>query len=588
MTARTETRAAGKPRSRAGRKAIAAAVAVPLILAAIGQGLLAALTALIVAAVVVLVLRARWARYSAGGRVAAWRRRRHQGWATAWELTRAAAAARKLSRRISPGAGLLVLGSSRRRPVVVHRENSALYVGPPGYGKTGALACHAADAPGLLFATSTKTDLLLDTLPYRKGPVWVLNADKAGGIPSTLAWSPVEGCEDPATAIRRAGDFMAASPRDPTGKDAYHEDRAARLLSFTLHAAAVSGASMLEVAAWVKNPLSPQLMEILKSPAASPGWDEEFVDLLIGGRDGDWITGLIASTSAALGWMRDPAMKAAASPAPGGEFSIREFVRSGGSVYLIGKKRPNGSLAPYFAAFGGEIFEQLKQYAMESPSGRLPVPATFVLDEMPLTCPLPLHDMLAESRGPLITIVAAAQTLAQLHAKFGKEDGDTIRSACPVEVFTGGEKRIEDLQAVSGVIGDHDTWHGSMDDLRTQPLLPPGALRRLGKGKAIVLMPERRPVKVALPAIWQRPGHVRAGLGDVPVPARQSVSRPAIFPVPARKAIPAGMLRRIPVPVTSRPAPRVLPERLAIEPPAPVPAIEGEVVPWPVMVSSAS
>jgi type IV secretion system protein VirD4 len=179
---------------------------------------------------------------------------------------------------------------------------------------------------------------------------------------------------------------------------------------------------------------------------------------------------------------------------------------------MIGKKHARGGIAPYAAAFFAELFEQLKHYAEER-GGRLPVPATCVLDEMPLTCPAPLHDMLAESREPMITIIAAVQTLAQLRAKFGPDDGDTIRSACPVEVHYGGEKRIEDLEAVSEVIGEHDTWQGDMDNLLPMPLLPPGALRMLKKGKAVILMPECRPVLAALPAIWDRRGHQRATAG---------------------------------------------------------------------------
>ena len=75
-----------------------------------------------------------------------------------------------------------------------------------------------------------------------------------------------------------------------------------------------------------------------------------------------------------MAWMDDPVMAAIACPAPGEGFSARDFARSGDSVYLIGKKRPYGSLAPYFAALGAEVFEQLKGYAMESPSAGLPRP----------------------------------------------------------------------------------------------------------------------------------------------------------------------------------------------------------------------
>ena len=38
----------------------------------------------------------------------------------------------------------------------------------------------------------------------------VFNPQYIGGVASTFRWSPVDGCEDPATAIRRADAFAFA------------------------------------------------------------------------------------------------------------------------------------------------------------------------------------------------------------------------------------------------------------------------------------------------------------------------------------------------------------------------------------------
>ncbi len=56
-------------------------------------------------------------------------------------------------------------------------------------------------------------------------------------------------------------------------------------------------------------------------------------------------------------------MGAVACPAPGEGFDCAEFATSSGTVYLIAEDRPHGSLAPYFAAFAAEVFEQAKQAA---------------------------------------------------------------------------------------------------------------------------------------------------------------------------------------------------------------------------------
>ncbi len=517
------TTAKPREKSRTGRKILGACVAVAVLgafaLRLPGVGVLV-VTGLVIVAVFAVRLRFWWRRYSSGGWIAARKRRQYQGWAGRRDVASAARSASTLTRRLAPGTSLLVLGTRgrARQRVAVCRENSALYIGPPGMGKTAALACHAADAPGVLFATSTKTELLLDTIAYRHwlgGRTWILNPDGYGNIPTTLAWSPLEGCQSPETATRRAGDLITASPRDKTGKDAWHEDRGARLLRYMLHAAAVDGATMHEVEAWVNDPLSAEPMSILEhAAAADPRWAGKLAGLL--GDSADNLGALISSASAALGWMDDRVMAAAACPRPGEGFSAWDFARSRDSVYLIGRNRPYGSLAPYFAALGAEIFEQLKWHAMESPSGRLPVPATYVLDEMPLTCPMPVHDMLAEARGYLITLTMGAQSVSQLRARWGDHDGATIRSASPVEVILGGEK-TEDLSAV---FDQRDTWADTRDSsgakTRTpgsEPLLPPGALRVMRKGRAAILLPECKPVLADLPAIWDRPGHQRIDIG---------------------------------------------------------------------------
>ena len=173
---------------------------------------------------------------------------------------------------------------------------------------------------------------------------------------------------------------------------------------------------------------------------------------------GDSLPHVVSSAKAALGWMRDPAMKAAACP-PGAGFTVREFVlRSADSAYLV-TVTPGRVRCPVCCRARCGSVRAAAPLCGGVPAALAEVtPGTFVLDDMPLTCPWAPHDVLADARSYLATVVAAVQTLAQLRAKFGKDmHGDTIRSACPVEVFTGGEQRHQELEAASAVIQD-DTW----------------------------------------------------------------------------------------------------------------------------------
>ena len=83
---------------------------------------------------------------------------------------------------------------------------------PPRTFKTAFLADVILRYPGPVIATSTKPDVhaLTSTVRAQLGPVHVFNPQHIGGVPSTFCWSPVDGCEDPATAIRRADAFAFA------------------------------------------------------------------------------------------------------------------------------------------------------------------------------------------------------------------------------------------------------------------------------------------------------------------------------------------------------------------------------------------
>lgn len=473
-----------------------------------------------------------WRR--SGGKAAMRRRRKYQGTATRREI-RAFLSPRAAIRKaavtcpdLHPACAPVVIGRADKpaRVIAGSREDSYLAVAPPRSFKTALVSCWAADAPGALLATSSRTDLYAHTALAREalGPVRVLNPDGDGGIPTTLAWSPLEGCRNPRTAMRRAGDLMAAAPKDSSGRDAWWDAKGAELLRLMLHAAAVTGASMADAWAWVRDPSAPEPVAALCSPLAAPGWAEELAAMLAAGET--QLAGIIASAAAALSWMSDPVMAAVADPAPGEGFGARAFAAGAGTVYLIGADRPHGSLAPYFAAFAAEVFEQAK-HAAAANGGRLPVPMTFALDEAATICPVPLHQWTSVAAGYNITVIAAVQALSQLTARWGEHDGDSIFTNMTVKVIGGGFTQHGELERLSAVCGETDTWHHvkSPDGGRTrqpsaQRLYPPERIRLLAPWRALVLHRSTRPVEVVITPVWDRPGYEPAAApAPMPLPA---------------------------------------------------------------------
>jgi type IV secretion system protein VirD4 len=497
----------------------------------------------------------RWHR--AGGKAAQRRRRKYQGMASPREISRylSPAAARKKSRTLfpdlDPDLAPVVIGRSGGRVIAGSRADLYLVLAPPQTMKTGWLSCLAADAPGALLATSSRGDLYRHTALPRSanGDLHVLNADRFEGLPANFGWSPAAGCGNPQTAILRAGDLMGAAPRDSSGKDAWHEQRGAELLRYMLHAAAVDGASMHEVYAWVCDPLSAEPASILAG-RGYPGWADKFEALVAEG--GDYLAGVAASAKAAISWMDDPVLAAYATP-QGDGLDIAAMIRSGsGSIYLIGEDRAYGSFAPYFAAVTAEAFRAAKT-AAEANGGRLAVPFTMLLDEAATICPVPLQRWSSLAAGSGITVVAGIQSKSQLPDRWGETAARTIWSNFTTKLISGGFTDAADLEELSAVLGTKETWHhvrGPDGSTTRQPdnserLFPVERLRMLAPWNAVVMHRNTRPVQVTVTPVWDRAGYVMAP-PHVP-PAPQQPARPALeglrvggaIPMPAGAPAPA-------------------------------------------------
>ena len=140
-----------------------------------------------------------------------------------------------------------------RHGLRVPLEEHVLVMAPPRTFKTAFLADVILRYPGPVIATTTKADVfaLTSGIRARRGPVHVFNPQSIGGVPSTFRWSPVTGCEDPATAIRRADAFAHAVSQKGVEDGTFWSAKASDYLRGYFCAAALAGEDMRTVAAWV-------------------------------------------------------------------------------------------------------------------------------------------------------------------------------------------------------------------------------------------------------------------------------------------------------------------------------------------------
>jgi type IV secretion system protein VirD4 len=157
-------------------------------------------------------------------------------------------------RFLDPQAHSVFLGRAHyRHGLRVPLEEHLLLMAPPRTFKTAFLADVILGYPGPVIATTTKADVFVLTAAARArvGPIHVFNPQGIGGVPSTFRWSPVDGCDDPATAIRRADAFAFAVSHKGVEDGTFWSSKASDYLRGYFHAAALTGADLRTVAAWV-------------------------------------------------------------------------------------------------------------------------------------------------------------------------------------------------------------------------------------------------------------------------------------------------------------------------------------------------
>jgi hypothetical protein len=104
-----------------------------------------------------------------------------------------------------------------RQPMCTPFENPTGTLAPTQSGKSRRDLVHKViGAPGAMLCSTTKPDLLEFSGLLRAerpgaGPVLVADVTGAVGWPARLQWSPVQGCQDPSVAFRRAHTMVEAS-----------------------------------------------------------------------------------------------------------------------------------------------------------------------------------------------------------------------------------------------------------------------------------------------------------------------------------------------------------------------------------------
>jgi type IV secretion system protein VirD4 len=492
-----------------------------------------------------------WLRW---GRLAAFRRSgRTRPSLNAWQRMRSA---REHS--------VLVGRAQYRHQLAVPLEEHLLVMAPPRTYKTALLASVVLHYPGPVISTTTKADVFALTSGVRAaiGPVHVFNPQSIGNVPSTFCWSPLQGCQAQAVAIRRADAFAQAVSQKGVEDGTFWSAKASDYLRAYFHAAALVGADMTVVARWVAgaDPDAPE--EILRAAGASY-WAMTLGELRSEAQKTASTVRMVMSR--ALSFMADPSLAASVLPQGHGGFSIEGFLAARGTLYMIAdSEHEDAPVAPLFAAMASEIHYQSELLGQATPGGRLDPPLLMGLDEVTQICPVPLPAWLSDSGGKGIQIISVAHGEAQLAGRWGEHGKQVVLDTSGVKCFLPGITDTKTLDAASKLCGhaaftEHGKDHTSRHEVATADMI-----RQLPARFALVIRGGGAPVIARLPAAWNDKTYRRARRrGQAIVALTPAVAAQAEPVQPAQRRGPAG------------PGPAVIEDQL---PPDPFPP--GTQFPW--------
>lgn len=375
-------------------------------------------------------------------------------------------------------------------------EDCTMEIAGPRIGKTSLQIEWGKRAPGALVTTSTRLDLAegVHAVRTQRGPVYVFDptgAVRPGAPVTPIKWRVLSGCENFATAQRRAADMI---PESESADRDHWVTQGRAIFALLLHAAEVTGGGMAAVRRWAmgSETIRDQVVDALQQCGAGAGpLIADWLNYCITGDRTRTSIGNAMENAAA--WVADDMARAIgnADPHDPGLLDIPTMIAGGHTLHMIGRQQGATRVAPLIAALAGEIAHQARTMATHAPGGRLDPPLTMLLDEAATACPMDLADLTSDMGGRAVTMHIAVQSAAQMEKTWGRAAAKALMTNCTTLIY-GGSGDADHMEDVSKLAG-HILAQVDEDDRRLVPVLEPARIRELPKGHVVVFPRGLRP-----------------------------------------------------------------------------------------------
>lgn len=332
-------------------------------------------------------------------------------------------------------------------------------VGPPRYGKTSGII-----TPALLYwsgpvvCTSTRGDILDFCGDWRRrvatshgGEVYVYDPFHSEGGTS-MRWSPLAGCADASVCYRRVQAMTATVGQGVTDGEHWRAG-AAMLLRGLFHAAALAQLPLAEVRRWLARQETRQPADLIRNHAAglatATAWADDLEAVqLVGERERGSFYSLARNCLEAAA---EPRVLDSCSDT---DLDLDHFLATCSTLFVVGPSHYQQVVAPMIVGLVDAVAQRAAERAALQ-GGRLDPPLLLALDEVANIAPLRnLPSLVSEGGGRGIITLWAAQSLAQLRARYGADEQQAILTATTAKLIYGGMSNDADLRNISAWAGE--------------------------------------------------------------------------------------------------------------------------------------
>ena len=395
-----------------------------------------------------------------------------------------------------------------RHALRILAELHVLILSPPRKGKTAFLARVLLRYPGPVVNTTVKADIFKWTSKIRSkvGTIHCWNPQGIGGIESTFAIDPVDGCLDVETAIRRANVLVGATSVGSVGERGgdnsadWFQSKTADILAGLLHAAALLRADFRLVAFWVFEGTAGAENALKQAEAHEMRASVHELENSPAEKTRATFTMILHQI---LGFMAIPALAQCVLPRDGSAFDIEEFCRSMDTLYIItDSDQEQSPLAPLNVLILDEIKRKATAIGQKERGGRLIRPLGFLLDEVRQCAPAPLQQWLASTGGIGLQIFAVFHGESQMRSRWGADQAQTIMDCCDVKILLPGITDAATLRNVSDALGAVALHPKGNDVHSSYPIMDQGMIRAIPDTFGLIMRGNRFPVIARLPRVW--------------------------------------------------------------------------------------